>query len=652
MSGSLMNMMIRNRSSISLLKRSNNAFGISSLRPLNGFRVSATPTTSVRCMSSGYTTPFDIVDPAKLMSYHGEDNSYGKKKTLTSSVGTGSVKSSTATSARFSTKTSTSLPHFLSDDSMYGTSETRSEGCRRWTPQLTKIVATIGPTSEQFDMLQPVVRAGMRIMRLNFSHATVEEVELRMKNLHACKGRHDTGLPERLLDGDSINLRATLLDTRGPEVRMGKLRDDESGHETIQLNVDETVTLHTNTHWRDVGSTNTDLFIDYPKLHECVEEGFKILLDDGAVILTVKKINSKNNSVECHIDNSGELRSRAGVNLPGAETDLPAITEKDKNDIRYGLTKDIDYIAASFIQNAEGVRDIRRFVRDTMINDMKMDPASPPPLIISKIESVSGLRNFDEILQESDGIMVARGDLGVEIPIQQVTNAQKEMVAACNAVGKPVIVATQMLESMAKNPRPTRAEVADVTNAVYDGADCVMTSGETAKGKYPVETIKMMNEIILGAERFARARPEIAGSSIRHLNDNDSEHGSSSLIAVAKAAVTAAEERDVAAILVATTQGHLPRLVASFRPNVPIVAFCPSAKVGRQLIVHRGIHPVVGLLGTSVHQRPFAAIKDAKAMGFVESGDDVIVVSVDGSSEGMGMCAIMKIATVPSDEEM
>jgi len=226
----------------------------------------------------------------------------------------------------------------------------------------------------------------------------------------------------------------------------------------------------------------TDLFVDYPKLHTCVQPGNIILLSDGTIQLTVVSVDSTSLSVACRIDNSGDLRSRAGVNLPGIETDLPAMSAKDKRDIKYGMTKDIDYVAASFIQNADGVRQIKKYMRECA-HELQWDDSYPLPLVISKIESVSALRNFDSILEESDGIMVARGDLGVEIPIQQVTLAQKEMVAACNAVGKPVIVATEMLQSMSKTPRPTRAEVADVTNAVFDGADCVMLSGETANGK-------------------------------------------------------------------------------------------------------------------------------------------------------------------------
>jgi len=364
--------------------------------------------------------------------------------------------------------------------SKHKSSEAKLEGS--WDPQLTKIVATIGPTSEQLPVMQDLVRCGMRVMRLNFSHATVEEVELRTKNLNLCKGRHGA-ISET--DGDAQNVRGVLLDTRGPEIRMGKLKNDHSGHETILLESGKTVSLHTTKEWADAGSTETDLYIDYPKLHKCLKPGSKVLLDDGAVILTVVSVEHEKDfhgSVICTIDNTGDLRSRAGVNLPGAETDLPPMSAKDKVDIKYGMTKDVDYVAASFIQNAEGVREIRRYMQECA-DELGWDPTYPLPLIISKIESASALKNFDSILEESDGIMVARGDLGVEIPIHQVTNAQKEMVASCNKVGKPVIVATQMLESMAKNPRPTRAEVSDVTNAVYDGADAVMTSGETAKGK-------------------------------------------------------------------------------------------------------------------------------------------------------------------------
>ena len=251
----------------------------------------------------------------------------------------------------------------------------------------------------------------------------------------------------------------------------------------------------------------------------------------------------------------------------------------------------------------------------------------------------------DEILQASDGIMVARGDLGVEIPIQQVTNAQKEMIAACNAVGKPVIVATQMLESMAKNPRPTRAEVSDVTNAVYDGADAVMTSGETAKGKYPDETIKMMNDIIFSAEHYMSSG-SLGSQYLQHSGDQALYIGrKDATTAVAKGAVAASGANDCKAILVFTDSGVLPSLVSAFRPNCPIVTFCPNSKMARQLNLTRGIYPVVGLQNIEHEEdRTDIAIKEVERMGFASKGDSVVIVYVD--NRGEGKIANFKIADV------
>lgn len=486
---------------------------------------------------------------------------------------------------------------------------------------LTKIVATIGPTSEQAEPLKKVVEAGMKIMRLNFSHATTEEVELRLTNLALCQDSYDFDGPiDKVQD-----VRATLLDTRGPEIRSGKLAHDDSGHETIQLQKNDTITLQTSEEYAEA-STDKDLFINYSKLHLCMKPGMKVLLDDGAAILTVVSINESDGTVVCSVDNSAELRSRAGVNIPNAETDLPAMSEKDKTDIKYGLEIDVDYVAASFIQTADGVREIRNYMIECAKELGVAD--RPLPLIISKIESASALKHFDEILQESDGIMVARGDLGVEIPIMQVTNAQKEMVAACNSVGKPVIVATQMLESMAKNPRPTRAEVSDVTNAVYDGADAVMTSGETAKGKYPNETIKMMTDIILSAEHYyASGSLDSLYAPRSSLFTGDS---SDPMTAVAKGAVAASLTNDCKAILVFTETGKLPSLVAAFRPNCPIVTFCPTSKVARQLILTRGVYPIVGLQDTTDDEEMIEiAMKEAERMGFVSKGDSIAAIYAD-----------------------
>ena len=288
---------------------------------------------------------------------------------------------------------------------------------KKWHPQLSKIVATIGPTSEQLEPMRDIVRSGMRVMRLNFSHATVEEVELRMKNLRASKGRHSVfhpAAPEEATvasTGESSvhkNVRAVLLDTRGPEIRMGKLAGDHSGHETITIDTGSIVTLCTTDDVRDNGSTAEKLYIDYPKLNECMMPGMKVLLDDGAISLTVTEVEGGDHgNVTCIADNSGELRSRPGVNLPGAETDLPAMSAKDKVDIKYGMTIDVDYVAASFIQNADGVREIRAYMEECakeLAAEGEWELGRPLPLIISKIESVSGLNHFDEILVESDGI--------------------------------------------------------------------------------------------------------------------------------------------------------------------------------------------------------------------------------------------------------
>lgn len=498
-----------------------------------------------------------------------------------------------------------------------------------YAPKLTKIVATIGPTSEQYPVLQEVVRHGMRIMRLNFSHATKEEVELRMGNLKRCHGRHSFLDPGE----EAENVRAVLLDTKGPEIRSGKLAHDSSGHETISLVQGSSITLDTSDKLRDEGSTETNLYIDYLNLHNAVQPGNKVLLDDGAVVLTVTQVVGE--KVLCEIENSGELRSRAGVNLPGADTsDLPAMSDKDKADILYGMGEDVDYVAASFVQSAEGVREIRDHIEDCA-QELGWDDSYARPLVISKIESLMALANFDAILEESDGIMVARGDLGVEVPLQQVTNAQKEMVAACNAVGKPAIVATQMLESMAKNPRPTRAEVADVTNAIYDGADCVMLSGETAKGKYPVESVKIMNEIILSAEGYA-AEGHVGGTSHRRFEPVENSY----IASIAEAAVVAADGQKAAAIVVLTQNGTLPGLVSAFRPDVPILTFCPTAKIGRQLMIYRGIHPIVNR-ATNVEE----AVQEASRMGFIGSGDAIVVVSSENS--GTAHTATMEIVEVP-----
>ena len=313
---------------------------------------------------------------------------------------------------------------------------------------MTKVVGTIGPISENYETLQACVNEGLRIMRINFSHATYEEADLRIKNLQSCRGVHSTQRSPV-----TNNLRSVLLDTQGPEIRCGTLVDDVK----ITLKKGNEILLTTDEAFKMCSTADT-LYITYQKLSTTVKVGDIILLDDGLIELTVLEIEGVD-KVRCIIKNTEQLGSRKGVNLPGLSVDLPALTDKDKKDIEYGVKNDVDFVAASFVRTAKDVQEIRDFINTC--HATHWPEGYPAPAIISKIENQEGITNFKEILALSDGIMVARGDLGVEIPFQKVLTYQKYMVDECNAIGKPVIVATQMLESMIKNPRPTRAEVGE-----------------------------------------------------------------------------------------------------------------------------------------------------------------------------------------------
>lgn len=474
-------------------------------------------------------------------------------------------------------------------------------------PPLTKIVATIGPVSEDAETLPQVVDAGMRVMRINFSHATFEEAELRMTNLG-----NSVGIDAH---GGHNNFRAVLLDTKGPEIRTGGLQachDTGDKKAKVELHTGDELTLVHDEAWIDCGNSST-LYVSYPNLEGTVSVGGTILLDDGAVSLEVLAADA--DGVRCRILNDGEIGARRGVNLPGMVVDLPPMSEKDKVDIKYGVERDMDFVAASFVRKPSDVEEIRTFVNECHTATFGADASNPPPLIISKIESTEALDNLDEIIAASDGIMVARGDLGVEIAIEEVTIWQKEMVSRCNELGKPVIVATQMLETMQKNPRPTRAEVSDVTNAILDGADAVMLSGESANGSYPVESVQMMRSIIDKTERWMEMEPfvEVPGKP------DDAPD------AAASGAVIAAENIQAACIVVKTCTGEHARRVAMHRPGMPVLAVCSEPKVGRQLNIHRGVHPTYGV-DLTVEQS--AAV--AKDLGFCETGDNVVVLN-DGA---------------------
>lgn len=428
------------------------------------------------------------------------------------------------------------------------------------------------------------------------------------------------------LAGGPNNFRAVMLDTKGPEIRTGGLQvchDTGDKKARVSLTTGDEITLVHDEKLADCGDATT-LYVSYPTLAKTVSTGGVVLLDDGAVKLLVKDVKP-DGAVVCSIQNDGEIGARRGVNLPGMQVELPPLSDKDKIDVRYGVQHDMDFVAASFVRKAADVENIRAYIAECQA-EFFPDPAHPVPLIISKIESTEALDNLDEVIAASDGVMVARGDLGVEIPMEEVVIWQKIMVAKCNALGKPVVVATQMLETMQKNPRPTRAEVSDVTNAIIDGADAVMLSGESANGKYPVESVETMHTIIEKTEKWLE-QPETVGIVKPKMNiQNTSHHG---LEAAAQGAVYAANGANAACIVVLDVTGDNSRLVAkhSYRSPTPILAMCSHHKVARQLNIHRGIQP------TLVPERITSVEAAAKAteLGFCSQGDLVVVMDYDGN---------------------
>lgn len=471
---------------------------------------------------------------------------------------------------------------------------------------LTKIVATIGPASEQLPMLSQVVDAGMRVMRINFSHATYEEADLRATNIKLCKG---VSMATR---GTNTNLRAVMLDTQGPEIRTGSFANKVK---EVELKSGDDVVLTTDPSAREKQSEKL-IWLSYDRVHENVKKGTPILLDDGAIEVIVERFDGKN--LYCKVANSGTLGNKKGVNMPGTKVLLPAISDKDKQDLRWGVKNDIDFIAASFIRKASDIAEIRDYVSTLMA---ELQPAGHPhPLIISKIESTEAMENFDSILEATDAIMVARGDLGVEIPIETLCPVQKEIVRKSNVAGKPVIVATQMLESMQKNPRPTRAECTDVANAVFDGADCVMLSGESAKGKYPVGAVSMMNKIVVEAEKALGDND----ASARAMSDGSPLEGFACSVA------EAAYNLEALACIVVLADGlATPAALSKFRPGVPIVAFVPDEKTGRFLQIYRGVHPVVATADMMEEGADplTVAVEHAMIMKFCQPGDTIILVA-------------------------
>ncbi len=451
----------------------------------------------------------------------------------------------------------------------------------------TKIVCTIGPVSESLDMFKKLINAGMNVARLNFSHGDFEEHGARIAN--ARKASQELGK----------NL-AILLDTKGPEIRTGKLKDDQK----VELIQDRLITLTT----EEVLGDADRVSITYRDLYKDVRIGSTILIDDGLIGLSVEDI--RGTDIVCRIKNGGLLGSKKGVNVPGVKINLPGITEKDANDIIFGIQQGVDFIAASFVRKASDVMEIREILERHNAAHIQ---------IISKIENQEGVDNLDEILEVSDGLMVARGDLGVEIPAEDVPIVQKAMIKKCNQVGKPVITATMMLDSMQRNPRPTRAEASDVANAIFDGSDAVMLSGETAAGKYPVESVLTMARIAERAEQALEHR-EIF---IRQSNAQQTTVTE----AISQAVANSALDLDAKAILTATESGYTARMVSKYRPKAPIIAVTPDDRVLRRLSLVWGVMPVKGESCSSTDQLFEHAVDASVKTGLVSLGDLVIITA-------------------------
>lgn len=488
------------------------------------------------------------------------------------------------------------------------TTETPDKVLRR-----SSIVGTIGPKTNNAEVMVKLRKAGLNIVRMNFSHGSHEYHQSVIDNARKS---------EELYRGRPL---AIALDTKGPEIRTGTTVDEKdypipANHEMIFTTDEEYLKK----------SDDKIMYIDYKNITKVISKGKIIFVDDGVLSFEVLEVVDEK-TLKVKSVNSGKICSHKGVNLPGTDVDLPALSEKDVGDIKFGVKNGVHMVFASFIRSGDDIREIRKVLGEEG-KDIQ---------IIAKIENQQGVNNFDDILTETDGVMVARGDLGIEIPAPQVFVVQKQLIAKCNLAAKPVICATQMLESMTYNPRPTRAEVSDVGNAILDGADCVMLSGETAKGNYPFEAVSMMHNTAIIAEKAISYLPlfnELRTLAVKPTATTET---------CAIAAVSAAYEQDAKAIVVLSTSGTTCRLVSKYKPNVPIMMVTRNPRSARYSHLYRGVYPFVydkpkvENWQEDVENRLRWAVADAVDLGIIKKGD--AIVTVQGWTRGSGHSNTVRI---------
>lgn len=450
----------------------------------------------------------------------------------------------------------------------------------------TKIICTLGPSTDKGDVLEQLMLSGMNVARLNFSHDTYENQKKRIDKVKALRTKHN--LPV-----------ACLLDTKGPEIRLKTFKDERV---TLEMGQDFCLTT------RDVEGTKDIVSVTHKDLHKDIHVGSSILIDDGLVGLKVVAI--KGQDIHCKVENGGTISNRKGVNIPGVELSIPFMSEKDKEDLLFGIKQDVDFVAASFTRTADDIKEMKAFLKANGGEDIR---------IIAKIENSQGVDNIDSIIEACEGIMVARGDMGVEIPIEEVPIIQKMIIKKAYHAGKVVVTATQMLDSMMSHPRPTRAEATDVANAIYDGTSAIMLSGETAAGDYPVEAVETMVRIAL--------RTEADINYISRLRARKTNEKPSITDAISHTACLMAGDLNATSIVTVTKSGRTARMISKYRPQSPIIGGCMSDKVCRQLNLSWGVIPLKVEEKQDADELFNHALERSKEAGLIQEGDTVVLTA-------------------------